>query len=81
MDGTARLWNLESGETCSVLKGHLAAVSLATFTADGESVLTISAWPPDRTARLWPIDALAAARRHLPRQLTESERRRFGLGQ
>ena len=48
-DETARVWNLDSGESVE-LKGHLGKVHAARFGRDGVTVLTAS---EDGTARLW----------------------------
>ena len=49
-DGTARLWDAQTGEHQLTLAGHAEGLWSAVFTADGARVLTASA---DRTARLW----------------------------
>jgi WD40 repeat protein len=48
-DGTARVWDAQTGEELATLR-HEAAVSQATWDADGSRVLTASA---DGTARVW----------------------------
>jgi YVTN family beta-propeller protein len=48
-DGTARVWNVDSGEEISVLK-HQNGVPYATFSPDGSLIVTTS-W--DKTARIW----------------------------
>ncbi len=49
-DGTARLWDAQTGQHVQTFTGHKAAVSSVTFSSDGAYVLTGSA---DGTARLW----------------------------
>jgi WD40 repeat protein len=49
-DGTARLWDTDSGKTLVTLQGHTAAVWSAAFSVDGTRVVTAS---NDNTARLW----------------------------
>ena len=52
-DGTARIWDAESGQEMAVLKGHRGDVIGATFSPDGRRVVTASS---DGTARIWRID-------------------------
>jgi eukaryotic-like serine/threonine-protein kinase len=49
-DGTARLWDTQTGRTLAVLTGHANEITSACFSPDGKTVLTGS---HDRTARLW----------------------------
>src|SRR5262249_1052725 len=51
-DGTARIWNVETGETTALFKGHTKAVVNVTFSPDGRRVLTAS---QDGTARLLDV--------------------------
>jgi WD40 repeat protein len=53
-DGTARLWDAESGMGLAVLKGHEKALNSAAFSPDGKRVLTGS---DDTTARLWDVES------------------------
>jgi dipeptidyl aminopeptidase/acylaminoacyl peptidase len=54
-DGTARLWDAETGAPGPVLRGHEGRVRTAVFSPDGRRILTASG---DRTARLWPGEFL-----------------------
>jgi WD40 repeat protein len=49
-DGTARIWNAQSGKSEYVLKGHQAAVFSAAFSSDGSRAVTGSF---DGTVRIW----------------------------
>jgi hypothetical protein len=51
-DNTLRLWDLETGETLGILKGHTAQVTAVRVLADGSRALSGSY---DRTLRLWQI--------------------------
>ena len=81
-DGTARLWD-SSGKELQVLRGHEDGVKSVQFSADGKTVVTVSA---DGTARLWkcevcrPVEEIAAdLAKTVGRDLTDEERRRFGV--
>jgi WD40 repeat protein/tRNA A-37 threonylcarbamoyl transferase component Bud32 len=49
-DGTARIWDRDSGRQTVSLLGHSAPVQYAAFSPDGERVITASL---DKTARVW----------------------------
>ena len=50
LDGTAVIWDAETGKQLRVLRAHKAKVWQAAWSPDGESILTVSL---DGTARLW----------------------------
>ena len=52
VDGTVRLWDLESGKEIRRFRGHTADVGCVAFTADGRRALSGGA---DRTIRLWDV--------------------------
>ena len=81
-DKEARLWDTETGEQIAVLQGHDEDILCASFSPDGQWVLTGSA---DETARVWDISrtrpmlrdravALTAALAQGIGQRTEAER-------
>ena len=51
-DGTARVWQAESGEAIAVLAGPESFVTSAAFSPDGQRVVTAS---DDGTARVWDL--------------------------
>ena len=50
-DGTARLWNAETGEPVRAFAGHTGRIQRAVFSPEGLRVLT--AGLEDEAARLW----------------------------
>jgi WD40 repeat protein len=69
-DGTARIWDLRSGES-RALAGHQGPVVWVAFSPDGKHVLTAS---QDGTVRLWPDD-LSQDPRELRAWIAEQARR------
>ena len=55
-DGTARVWNADTGKQKMVLRGHMGQVRTAVFSPDGARVLTAST---DESARLWNVEPQA----------------------
>ncbi len=53
-DGTARLWNLESGDERSLLQGHEGVVRRCEFSPDGTLLATVA---QDGIARIWLADS------------------------
>lgn len=51
-DGSARVWDTDSGRPLFALKGHGAALTGARFSADGTLIVTSS---DDGTARIWSV--------------------------
>ena len=54
-DGSVRLVDFETGDTISVLKGHIDAVSSLNFAPDGKQLVTFS---DDKVARLWTLPSI-----------------------
>ncbi|MFZ4580486.1 MAG: AAA family ATPase, partial [Myxococcota bacterium] len=53
-DKTARLWDVQSGQTIQTFVGHADGVTSVAFAPDGRTMLTGSA---DKTARLWDVQS------------------------
>ena len=77
LDKTARIWEAETGKELTTLKGHSRPVVSAAFSRDGKRVVTTS---EDKTARIWPVDPLAIALKHKPRDLTPDEMDAYEIG-
>jgi hypothetical protein len=54
LDGTLKVWELESGREMVTLRGHAAVVSDCAVTADGKRVVSASR---DSTLKVWDIDS------------------------
>lgn len=81
LDGTARVWNAESGRQVAVLSGSTGGVWTIAISADGRRVLTASGVD---TLRIWPMglnaERLSAdLKSAIPRCLTPDERNEFNL--
>jgi WD40 repeat protein len=78
-DGSARIWDAQSGKELVTLKGHGARVWSAVFSADQSRVLTAG---DDGTARIWDVERGSLLRILVPVEdgsLTlDSEGRYFG---
>jgi WD40 repeat protein len=78
-DGTARLWDVQTGQEVRRFTGHQDEVRNVTFSPDGKYILTASS---DGTARLWLLDLQDTIRgvcATLTRDLTSEERVQFGI--
>ncbi|MCK4221301.1 MAG: hypothetical protein KAX25_00415 [Dehalococcoidia bacterium] len=80
-DGTARIWDVASGQQVGILSGHPGAVVSGASSPDGSLIVTGCA---DGTARVWPVTYQQLLRlindeqiRGNFRQLTEEERVRY----
>ena len=71
-DNRVRLWNVADASEQLHFGGHTSTVEGNAFSADGQWALTTSR---DGTARIWPTDPVAAARRLQLRPLSDAERR------
>jgi WD40 repeat protein len=74
-DHTIRLWDVASSQELARLRWQPEDIQEVAFTPDGGRVVVRGTG----LAHLWDLDILAAARRRLPRSLTEEERRRFEI--
>lgn len=79
--GTTLLLNATTGRPIALLKGQLGGIRAASFSNDGQRVLTAS---NDGTVWIWPLFAsgdhlIAQAGARLPRCLSRKERTTLGL--
>ena len=51
-DGTARVWDVSTGQARAAMRGHAGPVASAAFSPDGGRVVTASA---DGTSRIWDV--------------------------
>jgi len=78
-DGTARLWDVQTGAEVRRYTGHTDWVRNVAFSPDGKYILTAS---NDNTARLWLTDlheTIRAVCALLTRDLTPDERVQFDI--
>jgi WD40 repeat protein len=82
-DGTARIWDAETGAPIDMLSysKNPKALTYVAIRRDGHRIATTSR---DGTAHLWPAAAspeelVDAAKREIPRCLTDVQRQKFGL--
>jgi WD40 repeat protein len=52
LDGTARVWEVDSGRSVGPPLRHSSAVHYVAFSSDGRQVVTVG---PDRAARVWDV--------------------------
>ena len=83
-DGTAKIWDVASGEELQTLTGHGDWVNSAVFSPDGSQVVTAST---DGTAKIWAIDTSLLLKQIHPRiqrdppEFTPDEMIRFGISE
>ena len=78
-DGTARLWDLETGENLRIISGSQALASSAAFTPDGKGLYVGGG---DNTVWLWDTEVRALmtyACQVVNRDLTAAEREKYNL--
>ena len=79
IDGTARLWDVQTGQEFRRFAGRNTELTTVTFSPDGKYILTSSF---DGTAQLWLTDihdTIRAVCDLLTRDLTPDERVQFGI--
>ncbi len=79
VDGTARLWDVQTGQELRRFAGYTDEERYVAFSPDGKHILTAS---QDSTARLWLTDlqdTIRAVCSLLTRDLTSEERTQFGI--
>jgi len=62
LDGTARLWSIETGQEVHSFIGHTDGIYGVTFSSDGKYALTGS---EDKTARLWNVETAVAVQQFI----------------
>jgi WD40 repeat protein len=72
-DQTARVWAAATGQELHVLR-HKGSVQFALMSPNGRRVATAS-----DTVRIWDLDLLAIAIQRKPRELSSTEKERFGI--
>jgi len=72
-DKTVRLWDARTGGLQSEFHGHQEAVTFAQFLPEGR-ILSVD---KNGSTRVWPVDALSAAKARAPRELTPEERQQY----
>jgi WD40 repeat protein len=82
-DGSARIWDAETGAPIDVLRNSKdsKALTYVAIRPDGRRIVTTSR---DGSAQLWPVavslqELVDSARREIPRCLTDLQRQKFGL--
>jgi WD40 repeat protein len=53
-DGTAKIWDVQTGLMLADLVGHKGKISTAAFCSDGQKIITTS---EDNTARIWSVSS------------------------
>jgi hypothetical protein len=76
-DGTARVWNAETGGELFILSGHTDAVNQAVWSGDDRRILTASSDGTVRQWYAWTGDLLEAACQRTPRNMTREEWQEF----
>jgi WD40 repeat protein len=80
-DGTARVWDAESGDQVAVIFAHVNVLRSVAFSPDGQHVATAS---DDQTGGIWRVfpstqEMIDTARREIPYCLDRHQRERFFL--
>ena len=78
-DNTAKIWDANTGNELMTLKGHDAAVTSVSYSADGKRIVTSGA---DGIVQIYTTDMdelLQIAESRVTRQLTAEEREYYGV--
>ena len=78
-DNTAKIWDANTGNELITLKGHDAAVTSVSYSADGKRIVTSGA---DGIVQIYTTDMdelLQIAESRVTRQLTAEERKYYGV--